>query len=164
MDSIGEWWKGKMVACQGNRILYHSEGWDSKWDVWYTMDSLHVAPLHSITRDWRSTLGQGDTVDFKDQNQWYKARICSWMTSTVMVTYEKYGNPEVDEVKRSSERLMFHGAHTWFYKSPFRVSNVVWQDKEGTEVYQYHLRGKCSSKTVLVDRLLSESETRALFS
>jgi hypothetical protein len=164
MDSIGEWWKGSMVACRGHQILYHYEGWDSKWDVWYPMDSLQVAPLHSITKDWRSTLREGDRVDFKDQNQWYEARICSLMTHTVMVIYDKYGNPELGEVELSSERLMFHGAHTWFHRSPFRVSEVTWKDKEGVEVYQYRMRGDMSSKTVLVDRLLSEGETRALFS
>jgi hypothetical protein len=164
MDSIGEWWKGSMVACQDNQILYHSEGWDSKWDVWYPMDSLHVAPLHSITRDWRSTLREGDTVDFKDQNQWYEARICLLVENTVTVKYSKYGNQKLNEVELSSERLMFHGAHTWFHRSAFRVSNVTWKDGEGTEVYQYRLRGNFSSKTVLVDRLLSEAESRALFS
>jgi len=164
MDSIGEWWKGSMVACQDNKILYHSEGWNSKWDMWYPVDSLHVAPLHSITREWRSTLREGDMVDFKHQGQWYEAQICSLVGNTVTVKYSKYGKPETDDVELSSERLMFYGAHTWSYRSPFRVSNVTWKDEEGIEVYQYRLRGNVSSKTVLVDRLLSEAESRALFS
>ena len=164
MDSLGEWWKGSMVTCQDNRTLYHFEGWDSKWDQWYPNDSLHVAPLHSITQDWRLTLRVDDMLDFKHQGQWYEARISALNKSTVWVHFYKYRKPETEEVQLSSERLMFYGAHTWSYRSPFRVSNVTWKDREGTEIYQYRFRGSMGSKTVLVDRLLSEAESQALFS
>jgi len=162
MDAVGEWWKGSMVASKDNLIRYHYHGWDSKWDRWYPNDSLHVAPLYSITRDWREAIRVGLLVEYKKtaQGGWHQGVIArmSLTTTTVWVRSFSGGTDEV-EIERTSERLMFHGAHTGFYRSPFRVSNVVWKDEKGTEVYQYRVR---KGNTVLTDHVLSESETRAL--
>ena len=154
MDVYGVWWEGTMVECRNNLIRYHYKGWGSKWDLWYPRDSLHVAPFHSITRDWRaSTLREGAKVEVGKYGRWYEGNILRVSTATVFV---RDSTGQEMELERSSERLLFHGAHTGFHGSPFCISNVVWNDAEGTEVYQYRIRG---GKTVLVDHVLSESET-----
>jgi len=159
MDARGEWWKGVMVACKGHLIRYHFHGWESKWDVWYPNDSLHVAPLYSVTRDWRSAIRVGHLVDVKVQAGWYEGRICSRTATTVRVRPTLDPGTEEVEIEGTSERLQFHGAHTFPYRSPFRVSNVVWKDGGGQEVYQYRLRG---GNTVLADHILSDSEIKTL--
>lgn len=162
MDMNGEWWKGSMVACQDNLIRYHFHGWDSKWDRWYPKDSLHVAPLYSITRDWRSAIRVGLLVDYKKtaQGGWHQGVIARMsVTNTTVWVRSFYDETDEMEIERLSEQLMFQGAHTGFHRSPFRVSNVLWKDRKGTEVYQYRVR---KGNTVLVDHVLSELETQAL--
>lgn len=162
MDARGEWWKGVMVACKGHLIQYHFHGWESKWDVWYPNDSLHVAPLYSVTREWRSSLRVGHRVDVKAQEGgWYEGRISRRTRTVVGVRLTQDPRAEEMEIKGTSERLQFHGAHTWASRSPFRVSNVVWKDGEGQEVYQYRVRGG-GGNTVLVDHILSDSEIKTL--
>jgi len=162
MDVQGQWWAGSMVACRDNWILYHFHGWESRWDQWYPNDSLHVAPLHSVTRDWRSRLEFGGLVDIKVDGRWYVGIICQIIsTSTIMVKNYWPSDHFVMEVDVSSERLMFHGAHIYsYFHSPFRVSNHVWTEKHGVSVYRYRARG---GETRLVDHLLSETEKEDIF-
>lgn len=165
MDEVGVWWKGSMVSWDSETQLlrYHFHGWDSCWDVWYPVDSLHVAPLHSIVPDWRSMLQKGDFCDYKHHNngRWYEGCIVNVTPNlvTVRISVEHQHIQHIQHIQRSSERLMFFGAHTGFHQSPLRVSNVLWKDENGTEVYQYRIRG---IKTVLVDHLLSDEEFKDL--
>ena len=163
MDGYGVWWKGSMVSWDSENHLfrYHFHGWDSRWDVWYPIDSLHVAPLHSIVPDWRSTLQKGDFCDYKHSKngRWYEGSLVNVTPTTVMVRVSSQQIEQIEQIQRSSERLMFFGAHTGFHHSPLRVSNVLWKDTKGTEVYQYRIWG---IKTVLVDHILSDVELQAL--
>jgi len=158
MDAQGEWWKGTMVACNEDLIRYHFHGWESRWDVWYPKDSLHVAPLDSVVRDWRSFLQEGGWIDVKASGGWYVGRVLQRTPTTVLLTWDNDKNVETMDL--SSERLLFYGAHTTrFHGSPFRVSNVVWRDRKGVDIYQYRVRG---GKTVLVDHVLSTKEIHEL--
>jgi len=160
MDVYGVWWEGRMMEFKENLIRYHFHGWGTKWDMWYPTDSLHVAPHRSITRDWRSKLEKGSMVDVQHNLRWYEARIRHVTPTAIHVMIDGLGDPDNQiRLDWSSERLMFYGAHTWFYRSPFLISNVIWRDLEGTEVYQYRVRG---GKTVLVDHILSESESNKI--
>lgn len=151
MDPHGVWWKGSMVACRENLIQYHFHGWESRWDHWYPNDSLHVAPLYSITKDWLAALQIGDSVDVKKDRYWFSGVLCEFMESSVIVNV----NYELVTIELSSERLMFHGAHTYNITS-FLVKNPVWRDKEGVDVYQYRMR----NTLFLADHVLSDAEIK----
>ena len=151
MDTLGIWWKGSMVECKENLIRYHFQGWESRWDQWYPNDSLHVAPLYSITQDWLSALRIGDSVDVKKDRHWFSGVLCEIMATTVLVNV----NHEMEVIELPTERLMFHGAHTYTYNTPsFCAKNPVWRDTKGVDVYQYRMR----NTTFLTDRVLSDTE------
>ena len=150
MDSHGVWWKGSMVDCKKNLIRYHFYGWESQWDVWYPYDSLHVAPLHSITEDWMSSLQIGDSVDVKKDGSWFSGVLCEIMPTTAIVNV----NDEREVIDLPSERLMFHGHIYTYTTSSFLTKNQVWCDREGVDIYQYYIQ----KTTFLTDHVLSETE------
>ena len=163
MDLQGNWWKGSMVSSKDDLILYHFHGWESRWDQWYPKDSLHVAPLYSITRDWRSKLGVHDWVDVKIGSAWFEGVICA-MTPTHFTVqyflYERRSDWEMVDIEISSERIMYHGAHSfiYFWHSLVKLNNAVWNDGKGTEIYQYRITKSRNSTTILLDHILSEKE------
>jgi hypothetical protein len=72
--------------------------------------------------------------------------------------YEYKDFTEVLEI--SSERLMFHGAHTNYEFRPHVVlSNAEWRAEKGIDVYQYRIK---NGPTLLVDHLLSEKEEKLI--
>jgi hypothetical protein len=167
MDLKGCWWEAHMVACQDNRIQYHFKGWSSQWDEWFPDTSLHVAPLHSVTRDWRSTLQKGDKVDIErgygEERSWFCGVVHTIRGPRVWVKYNKKMDCEVVEL--SSDRLMFRGAHTSYDERHTLLPNtVVWRTDKGctddgtgsdSDIYQYRIK---NGFTILVDHLLSEKE------
>jgi hypothetical protein len=152
MDSHGVWWKGSMVECNENLIRYHFHGWESRWDLWYPDDSLHVAPLYSITQDWMSTLQIGDSVDVKKGGSWFSGVLCEIMPTIAIVNV----NHEREVIELPSERLMFH-AHIYIWStSSFLTKNPIWRDREGVDIYQYRMQ----NITFLTDHVLTDAEIK----
>jgi hypothetical protein len=160
MDTNGVWWKGSMVACKDNLIQYHYHGWETRWDKWYPTNSLHVAPVYSITKDWISSLRIGEVVDVKKYRYWFRGILCILTSTTATVNIMG----EIECIELSSERLMFSGAHTYTfetYKSTGNyILNAVWKDPVGNDIFKYKIR---NGTTFLTDHLLSELEIDQLF-
>lgn len=157
MDSTGYWWNGRMEAMREDSILYHFDGWDKKWDQWYPVDTLHVAPLHSIVKDWKCRLSVGDRLDFKKttNQHWFTGSVLEREEGCVKVRNEEHVTHEEEWVEWESERVMFAGAHTY----PSRlIENPVWRDVAGTNVFLYRRKGF----HMLVDHVLSETEKMLL--
>lgn len=162
MDSSGRWWRARAQDVRDDRVLYHFYGWDVKWDEWYAMDSLHVAPAGSVVKDWRRAVRRGYPVDFKKTTNhlWFWGRVVSMDEHGITIRDENYSGINYGQeewIDWDSERVMYRGAHTF----PTRhKKDAVWRNNTGTDVFMYE---KQSFPVVLVDHLLSEAEKMTMF-
>ena len=61
-DTMGNWYKSKIIDVKGEEVKIHYQGWKPRWDIWMNRTSDDLAPLCTKTRPWRD-FKIGDIVD-----------------------------------------------------------------------------------------------------
>jgi len=78
-DSVNRWYESRVLerrsTANGDLEYYvHFRGWQPRFDTWVSGDA--IAPLHTVTTNWRPRLRVGDTLEFSERpGRWLHATV-----------------------------------------------------------------------------------------
>ncbi len=153
MDKEKCWFESIITEVRpGMNVKVHFMGWGSKWDDIISMEELEtrIAPLNSMTRDWRGDLFEGGLIEIKCNDDtvhqkwmWGKIIAMSVEEEWVDVSYNFSNEPVI--IKRAmlyGETICPVGMHTkdrskavlaTIVRPPQKAEELVSQKKESVD-------------------------------
>lgn len=147
MDLDGNWWESVILEKNDMSYKVHYKGWNHKWDQWVSY--LSVAPLFSITRNWRVSVLIGDTIEKKWGNKWFPVTIVNKKADMIEIKKNVTDQASTEWVMILSDTIMPYGTHVKCY--PHKRLLQVFDESGGIDVWA-HLNRVCVSMTSIPPR------------